>query len=561
MSKNPGPVKRGTRWYLRVRVPLDLVDRIGRREIWKSLGTGDHREAKRCYLDKRAEIQRQFDVARDGLEALSDADIRRMVARWFDAEDRQWAEADFTATFDDLQDALDDAHDWEKGLRAGTDGDVMSHVQTVVDAVLIGNGWPGRPHRIGDITAVGVQIAEVDKGSDSYKSLVGQVRRAMLEAARRHQARLGGCPAGQVFDPAFKGAGVGQQAMAPAQNAAGTAPPLTEVLEKWKSERKPGSKTAHEWTTAVRRFREVCGDLPVDAITTANVREFKDALLMLPNVMKRNLRRKTVPQIIAATKGHDVCRLSATTVKKQLNAIKTLLSWSKMNDYVNDNAAAGLSIPTSKNADTRRLPYSVEDMNVLFAGLGAFRETKPSKLWLPLLAAFTGARPEELGQLHAADVRRRDGIDYISVNTDDEGKSLKTRSSQREVPVHPELVRCGFLDYVDQQKLAGGGLLFPDLRRGSHGKLTASFSQWWGRYARRIGVTDERKVFYSFRHGFKEACRVAGVSEEVHDALTGHSGGGAGRTYGTVPLEVKAREIAKVKYPGSDLSRLRRTQA
>ena len=56
---------------------------------------------------------------------------------------------------------------------------------------------------------MGVQIAEVDKGSDSYKSLVGQVRRAMLEAARRHQARLGGCPAGQVFDPAFKGAGVG----------------------------------------------------------------------------------------------------------------------------------------------------------------------------------------------------------------------------------------------------------------------------------------------------------------------------------------------------------------
>ncbi len=558
MAKNPGPVKRGTRWYLRVRVPEDLVDRIGKREISKSLGTGDHRKAKARYPEERAKVERRFAAARDGLGALSEPDIRRMVARWFDGEDRQWAEAAYSVFGNGQRDALDDARDLEKTLLAGADGEVMPHVQAVADAILIGNGWPGNPHRIGDITAVGVQVADVDKGNSKYQSLVGHVRRAMLEAARRHQARLGGKPAGQVFDPAFMGvgAGAGRPTATPAREKTGTVPPLTEVLEKWKAERKPGSKTAHERTTAVRRFTEVCGDLPVDGIATADVRTFKDALLMLPAVMKGELRRKTVPQIIATTKGRDVPRLSAGTTTKQLGEIKALLSWCRKNGYVETNVAAQMSVPKSKNASGGR-PYSVEEMNLLLAGLQKHGESAPSKLWLPLLAAFTGARLEELGQLLVADVRRRDGIDYISFNTDDEGKSLKNYSSHREVPVHPELVRCGFLDYVTHRKSEGGGLLFPDLRRGSHGKLTAKFSQWWTKRGDELGVrVPRKKVFHSFRHSFKEACRVVGVSEEVHDALTGHSGGGVGRTYGGVPLDVKANAIRALSYAGLDLSHL-----
>ena len=48
-----------------------------------------------------------------------------------------------------------------------------------------------------------------------------------------------------------------------------------------------------------------------------------------------------------------------------------------------------------------------------------------------------------------------------------------------------------------------------------------------------LGVTNKALVFHSFRHGFKDALRAAGVSEDVNDALTGHAGGGTvGRTYG-----------------------------
>jgi hypothetical protein len=42
MAKYPGLMRRGSRWYLRAKVPADLVEEVGRREIWHSLDTGSH---------------------------------------------------------------------------------------------------------------------------------------------------------------------------------------------------------------------------------------------------------------------------------------------------------------------------------------------------------------------------------------------------------------------------------------------------------------------------------------------------------------------------------------
>jgi len=56
----------------------------------------------------------------------------------------------------------------------------------------------------------------------------------------------------------------------------------------------------------------------------------------------------------------------------------------------------------------------------------------------------------------------------------------------------------------------------------------------FGRLLRKkAGITDRRKVFHSFRHSFKRMARDAGIPEEMHDALTGHAGGGGvGKSYG-----------------------------
>ena len=80
------------------------------------------------------------------------------------------------------------------------------------------------------------------------------------------------------------------------------------------------------------------------------------------------------------------------------------------------------------------------------------------------MALFGGARLEELGQLLVADVRCRDGVDYLIVTdlpdeeeiADRTGKSVKSEAGRRRIPIHPELKRLGFLAFVARRRAAGG---------------------------------------------------------------------------------------------------------
>jgi hypothetical protein len=95
-------------------------------------------------------------------------------------------------------------------------------------------------------------------------------------------------------------------------------------------------------------------------------------------------------------------------------------------------------------------------------------------------------------------------------------------------------------------------MLFPELRADAHGKLTRMWGKKFARYVRLVcGVTDKRKApMHSFRHAWIDAARAVMIEEHRH-AITGHSGGGVGRMYGTsVPLSVLAESMAKVRYEG-----------
>jgi integrase len=115
----------------------------------------------------------------------------------------------------------------------------------------------------------------------------------------------------------------------------------------------------------------------------------------------------------------------------------------------------------------------------------------------------------------------------------DAGKRLKTRASARTVPVHPRLIELGLLRYVAGVSRSGGAQawLFPEIAPSAPSKLKA-WTKWFHRYMRANGVPDQRKVFHSFRHTFKDALRSARTPEDLNDALTGHSNPTVGRGYG-----------------------------
>jgi hypothetical protein len=91
-----------------------------------------------------------------------------------------------------------------------------------------------------------------------------------------------------------------------------------------------------------------------------------------------------------------------------------------------------------------------------------------------------------------------------------------------------------------------------------------SRSMWFARYLGQNVVDHRSKCSTLLRHTFKRTCREAGISEEIHHALTGHSGGGVGRSYGRerradgsldrgISLARLQAEINRVSYAGLSL--------
>src|SRR5262249_3591217 len=133
---------------------------------------------------------------------------------------------------------------------------------------------------------------------------------------------------------------------------------------------------------------------------------------------------------------------------------------------------------------------------------------------------------EETGGLRGKDVQQRDGVWGFSLEAS-VGRSLKTATATRFVPLHPVLLSAGLVDVAEAR---GDGWLFPDLTADKHEKRTSSLSKAFARYLRALKLDQGgRVVMHSARHTVADRLRAAGVPEDVRDYLLGHAGGGMGR--------------------------------
>lgn len=185
-----------------------------------------------------------------------------------------------------------------------------------------------------------------------------------------------------------------------------------------------------------------------------------------------------------------------------------------------------------------------------------------ARFWVPLLGLFTGARCNELCQLLPSDIHQTEGVWVISIN--DEGdKHVKTKAGIREIPVHPELIKMGFWDYVRQMRREKR--LFPELKPNARGAYSDEMSRWFGRFLETVNRTLKAKdrmgqghVFHSFRHTFRTELRNNDASNEHVLRLGGwERGSSLADHYGTISIKVLEKTmVEKVRYDGLDLSHL-----
>lgn len=574
-------------------VPKDLIAAYGgKRQLWKSLRTTDPREAKRLAPPILAEWDREFDEVRKGRPladvrrsaALDDGDVQNAIWRRYveivEADERFRAELPDDADLDEMWRRLE-AKFGEHDLGAWRILEsIRDHFEThqrerlARHEQLRRDAGRGATRLVADVTAQAIKAAGkiVERGSPDYKRLAQGLARAELEALNRAAERDAGDWSGAPRDKL-----VTPPTVTPAAER------VSALFETYARENPKGAKadTLNQTRMAVHLFLDSAGrDLHVSQINKAAVRKWKSLLLDYPVKAAETAIFKglSIAQIVERNKvsTNPKPTISTKTVNRYLSGLGAFCDWLAANDYLESNPLTGMYLHKDAHKITT-VPFKIGELDTLFRSplfVGCESDDKwhvagdhrigDHRYWLPLLMLYSGARPGELAQLLVDDVRDLHGVPILHITREgDVDKSVKTRGSERVVPVHSELVRLGFLDYRDRMKAAGQVRLFPDAQRNQRGQMVADFSREFGRYLSRIGMKEGRGLsLYSFRHGFADELRRAGIADEQFGPLLGHTSATMTGRYGTMqpgPLKQRVEMIEAIRYDGLDLSHLATT--
>lgn len=165
---------------------------------------------------------------------------------------------------------------------------------------------------------------------------------------------------------------------------------------------------------------------------------------------------------------------------------------------------------------------------------------------------FAGPPDDGWGQdAHTIGHEGRKGADILGYGSPTvvEFARAKSKASVRLIPVHSELIRLGFLEYV---AAIGHGPLFPGVAPGNRGGRAHTFAKRFPAFRRARGVTRGGLAFHSFRKCFVRALEFAKVDRDRAALLVGHERGFTFRAYNPEGLDLAMlREVVEaVQYPG-----------
>jgi len=303
--------------------------------------------------------------------------------------------------------------------------------------------------------------------------------------------------------------------------------------EEWN----PAATTGRDHRATFNGFLRITPNAEYKTFNKEDARALRSDLRLLPpNISKTSKLVDLSVEQLKAMKHSKL--LSQAAVKKYLNRLHGVFEFAKNEGYVSDNPFAGINQKVTKSKG--RLAYSPADLKTVF-GSAVFtdRQYKSAwEYWLPLVALHTGARLSELIQLNVADVKTDEGILYLHITDDDPDQRVKTIAGKRTVPVHADLLRLGFAEYVEKLKRKRIKRVFHDVKP-YHDKKSGIID--WGKNASRhwnektlpsLGIKKDGLVFHSFRHTFITELKYKGVPLAKRQEIIGHeSGSGAGKAY------------------------------
>ena|GEM_PF-384214 len=574
--------RRGGIYYFRMRVPHDVqkhvcfVDEIAilalPRELWRSLATACPQKARIRGMLAAALAYELFEKLKRTIMLTADQ-LRQLVVGFYRAE-----------LDEDMESRLEPLELWRVDWRDRTHELHMAELKRHL----------GRGEFV-LVTWAADWLIERDslpivRDSREYRQLCQALMRTSIELDRRYVERDRGDFSGVPTDPLFVESIPEPYAKTrtpePIADAAVLNPlgkqPVSPLLERVLNEKRDlRPKTGEKYRVVGKLFDQFTGNKPAGAVTRQDIVDFKDLLTRLPVNWTKRFPGKSPGDAIAANEKLGLPTLAPRNVNDSyLVYVNAFFKWAITNNIRHDNPASGIAVMTPKGFSRKqsRDPFSIAQLQRVFdapiykgcAGPGrtycpGSHLVRDHRYWAPLIALFTGARLNELGQLEVKDLQMVAGTWCLRIttqgDTEEHGniKQLKSEASKRIVPIHSELKALGFLAYVEGQRTAGQSRIFPKWQRGKDGTYSSVFSKTFNsQFLPRIGIKTPKLVFHSFRHTFVDAMRDAGIEEGIQKVLVGHSDQSTTAIYGKGHPAVRlSAAIEQIEYSGLDLAHLK----
>jgi len=300
---------------------------------------------------------------------------------------------------------------------------------------------------------------------------------------------------------------------------------LSELIADYTEHSGGGPRSQQRRRDNLKKILDVIGDMFTRDISKDVVQHLYNELTLYPsNRFKNPYAGKTLEE----------CRIlpgfrcvSPLTQKDTWVDVKSLLQYGHENEkykIIRNYGKDGIfKIKKGKGVDSpKRAVYDQEDLELLFVGLSQELYVKqPHRYWIPLVGLFQGMRLNEICQLFLDDIflDPATGVQCIRI-TDNFGrnqkldeqnlKSVKNASSRRTIPIHPELIKLGFMDYIESRRKLKHKRLWENLQTpavdyyDNAGNYSHYVSKWYCTTFRKNHIKNEPelKPFHSLRHTF-----------------------------------------------------------
>ena len=314
----------------------------------------------------------------------------------------------------------------------------------------------------------------------------------------------------------------------------------------------------------LEEFVEIVGDFDFSRVTKKEVSYYIDVQTKLPPNRKKSQKYRdlTIKQVMELNLSQKETQ-TPQNINKRLSKLSVFGNWGVRQGLLLTNPFSGMKFLVKKQPN-RRQPFTTDDLKKILKPETYLNWTinfeHPYKIhkvnnklpyyWVFLLGIFSGMRTNEMCQLRCSDIRKEKNIWFMFVE-DSENTKVKTESSIRKIPLHPQLIELGFIDYVGNLRKKKKTRVFWELREDRDGFASKVSRHYNEKFLPAIGVWEKhKKVLYCTRHTFINKLYSEKVDENVIKTLVGHEKEFTMKHYGGDPFtpEVLLEEISKVNY-------------